>query len=76
MMKIPSSKVSRTIAMIEYLVYGCDSKCSKLGVSMVTRFLQSLLVPATSGMVGASFLQPIYDNLHCLPCDISPSIQK
>ena len=51
---IPQSKVSRAVSMIHFLQAGVRPTFSRLLVSMVVGFLQSL-VPATSGNIGASF---------------------
>ena len=63
---IPQNKVSRAIAITDYLLTGLTMSMSRLVVSMVTGFLQSL-VPATPGNIGATFLRPIYDDLHNMP---------
>ena len=47
---IPDNKISRAIAMIDYLTHGCDHSLARLIVSMVVGFLQSL-VPATPGNI-------------------------
>ena len=62
---IPQSKVSRAIAVTTYLTSTETPTHSRLVVSMVTGYLQSL-VPATPGNIGAAFLRPIYDDLHSL----------
>ena len=62
---IPHNKVTRAIAMTKYLISGFTSTHSRLIVSMVIGFLQSL-VPATPGNIGASFLRPVYEDLHTL----------
>mgnify|MGYP005710614483 FL=1 len=62
---IPDNKISRALAMIDYLHHRCHRSFARLIVSMVVGFLQSL-VPATPGNIGASFLQPIYKDLHQL----------
>ena len=68
---IPDNKVSRAIAMIDYLTHGCKRTLSRLIVSMVVGFLQSL-VPATPGNIGASFLQSVYEDLHQLQANDNP----
>ena len=68
---IPDNKISRALAMIDYLIHGCHTSFTRLIVSMVVGFLQSL-VPATPGNIGASFLQPIYTDLHKLQANDSP----
>ena len=72
---IPSNKVSRAIAMTEYLISGIAISHSRLVVSMVVGFLQSL-VPATPGNIGASFLRPVYKDLHSLLEGITPGTKK
>jgi len=57
--------------MIDYLIHGCHTSFARLIVSMVVGFLQSL-VPVTPGNIGASFLQPIYTDLHKLQANDSP----
>ena len=48
---------------------------SRLVVSMVVGFLQSL-VPATPGNIGATFLRPVYDDLHAMPFKVSPQTKQ
>ena len=72
---IPDNKVSRAIAMIDYLDYGCSHLFARLVISMVVGFLQSL-VPATPGNIGASFLRPIYEDLHEFQENDSPGTKK
>ena len=72
---IPHNKISRAIAMIEYLISGITPTHSRLIVSMVVGFLQSL-VPATPGNIGASFLRPVYEDLHSLVTGIAPNTRK
>ena len=72
---IPHNKVSRAIAMAEYLISGVSFSHSRLVVSMVVGFLQSL-VPATPGNIGASFLRPIYQDLHKLLQGVTPGTRK
>ena len=72
---IPDNKISRAIAMIDYLTHGCDHSLARLIVSMVVGFLQSL-VPATPGNIGASFLQPIYKDLHHLQANDTPGTKQ
>ena len=72
---IPHNKVSRAIAMADYLISGVSYSHSRLIVSMVVGFLQSL-VPATPGNIGASFLRPIYQDLHKLLQGVTPGTRK
>ena len=72
---IPDNKISRAIAMIDYIDHGCDHLLARLIVSMVVGFLQSL-VPATPGNIGASFLRPLYEDLHRLQEDDTPGTKK
>ena len=72
---IPDNKISRAIAMIDYLTHGCAHGFARLVVSMVVGFLQSL-VPATPGNIGASFLQPIYEDLHKLQANDCPGTKQ
>ena len=60
---IPQSKVSRAIALTSYLLSDLKTPLSRLIVSMVVGYLQSL-VPATPGNIGAAILRPIYFDLH------------
>ena len=62
---IPQGKVSRAVSMIHFLRAGVKPNFSRLLISMVIGFLQSL-VPATPGNIGASFLRPVYNDLHQL----------
>ena len=48
---------------------------SRLLVSMVVGFLQSL-VPATPGNIGASFLRPVYHDLHTLLTGNTPGTKQ
>ena len=72
---IPDNKVSRAIAMIDYIGQGCSHVLARLVVSMVVGFLQSL-VPATPGNIGASFLRPLYEDLHLLQDNDSPGTKQ
>ena len=72
---IPDNKVSRAIAMIDYLDYGCKHLFARLVISMVVGFLQSL-VPATPGNIGVSFLRPIYEDLHEFQENDAPGTKK
>lgn len=72
---VPGNKISRAIAMIGYLENGFNSSFARLIVSMVAGFLQSL-VPATPGNIGASVLQPIYNDLHRLQKDDIPGTKQ
>ena len=72
---IPDNKVSRAIALIDHLHHGMKHTFARLIVSMVVGFLQSL-VPATPGNIGASFLQPIYDDLHQLQGNDMPGTKE
>ena len=60
------------MAIIDYLTSGVKATHSRLIVSMVVGFLQSL-VPATPGNIGAAFLRPVYLDLHNLPPNILPN---
>ena len=42
---------------------------------MVVGFLQSL-VPATPGNIGASFLRPVYEDLHNLLTEVAPNTKQ
>ena len=72
---IPGDKVSRAIAMVEFLLHGFQLTFSRLVLSMVVGFLQSL-TPATPGNIGAAFLRPLYDDLHNLPDVQSPNTKQ
>ena len=72
---IPQNKVSRVIAVTEYLISGVNATHSRLIVSMVIGFLQSL-VPATPGNIGASFLRPVYQDLHTLMEGVAPNTKQ
>ena len=61
--------------MISHLEHGFDALFARLIVSMVAGFLQSL-VPATPGNIGASLLQPIYNDLHKLQQDDIPGTKQ
>ena len=69
---IPHNKVTRAVAIIDYLLSGIKPSHSRLIVSMIVGFLQSL-VPATPGNIGAAFLRPVYLDLHNLPPNIQPN---
>ena len=71
-LQIPQNKVTRAVAIINYLISGVKTSHSRLIVSMVVGFLQSL-VPATPGNIGAAFLRPVYLDLHNLPPNIQPN---
>ena len=72
---IPHNKVSRAIAITQYLISGVKTTHSRLIVSMVVGFLQSL-VPATPGNIGASFLRPVYEDLHTLLNGVYPNTKR
>ena len=72
---IPRNKISRAVAMTEYLISGTKTSHSRLIVSMVVGFLQSL-VPATPGNIGASFLRPVYEDLHNLLTGVTPNTKQ
>ena len=72
---IPHNKISRAIAMTEYLISGIKPTHSRLIVNMVVGFLQSL-VPATPGNICASFLRPVYEDLHSLLTGVAPNTKK
>ena len=61
----PQNKSSRAIVFTDYLLSGLYPFMSRLVVSIVLEYLQSL-VPATPGNIGATFLRPMYDDLHSL----------
>ena len=71
----PPNKVSRATAITEYLLTGLPSSMSRLVVSMVVGFLQSL-VPATPGNIGATFLRPVYEDLHLLSATTGPQTKE
>lgn len=71
-LNIPHNKVTRAVAIIDYLISGVRPSHSRLIVSMIVGFLQSL-VPATPGNIGAAFLRPVYLDLHNLPPNIQPN---
>ena len=74
-LRIPPNKVTRAVAIINYLITGVRSVHSRLIVSMVVGFLQSL-VPATPGNIGAAFLRPVYLDLHHLPPKVLPNTKQ
>ena len=53
------------MVLANFLRSGIRANFSRLVVSMVMGFLQSL-VPATSISIGAAFLRPAYENIHQL----------
>ena len=61
--------------MTKSLIFGIKPTHSRLIVSMVVGFLQSL-VPATPGNIGASFLRPVYEDLHSLLTGVAPNTKK
>ena len=71
---IPHNKVSRAIAMTEYLISDVTSSHSRPIGSMLVGFLQ--LVPATPRNVGVYFLRPVYHDLHTLLTGVSPSTKQ
>ena len=62
---IPAQKISRGISLIMFLSRGVKQPLARLTLSKVIGFLQSL-VPATPSNIGASFLQSLNRDLHCL----------
>ena len=61
--------------MTNYLLSGLQVSMSRLVVSMVIGYLQSL-VPATPGNIGATFLRPIYGDLHSLENKSAPQTKE
>ena len=61
--------------MVNFLRCGVKRAFSRLLVSMVVGFLQSL-VPATPGNIGAAFLRPVYEDLHQLSMTPMPNTRK
>ena len=61
----PKNKSSRAIAFTDYLLSGLQSPVSRLVVSIVLGYLQSL-VPDTPVNIGATFLRSMYVDLHSL----------
>ena len=74
-LRIPQNKVSRAVSMIHFLQSGVKHTFSRLLISMVVGFLQSL-VPATPGNIGAAFLRPVYEDLHQLSTTPMPNTRK
>ena len=72
---IPPDKVSRAIAITNFLLSGATHQRSRLLVSMVVGYLQSL-VPATPGNIGASFLRPVYKDLHNMTTGPTPNTKQ
>ena len=70
---IPQSKVSRAIAISDYLL--SEVSWSRLLVSMVVGYLQSL-VPATPGNIGAALLRPVYLDLHTISTTSIPNTKQ
>ena len=58
--------------MTNFLLSGGSHQQSRLLVSMVICYLQSL-VPATPGNIGASFLRPLCMDLHNFSTDSTPN---
>ena len=74
-MCIPSNKISRAIAMIEFLLHSFKITFSRLVLSMVVGFLQSL-TPITPCTIGAAFLRSLYLDLYNLPDGTAPNTKK
>ena len=72
---IPQSKVSRAIAITTYILSDTESLLSRLLVSMVLGYLQSL-VPATPGNIGAALLRPVYFDLHTSATSSLPNTKE
>ena len=69
----PENRVSRSIAMIDYIGQGCSHILRRLVVNTVVGILQSL-VPSTPRNIGASFLRPLCEDLHRIQENDSPEI--
>ena len=72
---IPQSKISRAIAITSYILSDARPSLSRLVVSMVVGYLQSL-VPATPGNIGAALLRPVYFDLHAISTNSLPNTKQ
>ena len=74
-LRVPQNKRSRARAMVEYLLASQGSPVPRLSLSVVTGVLESQ-VPATSGLVGHTYLRRLYDATWAcdlrLPHDMPP----
>ena len=74
-LRVPQNKRSRARAMVEYLLSFKGAPVPRLSLSVVTGVLESQ-VPATSGLVGHTYLRRLYDaTWECdlsLPSDLPP----
>ncbi len=64
-LEVPTSKISKGLALISFLERGTRQRFARLTLAMVVGMLQSL-VEATPGNIGASFLRGLYQDLHQL----------
>jgi hypothetical protein len=64
-LQIPKDKVSRSIALIDYVIRANHRRLSRYALSCVVGTLQSL-VPATPNAIGSSFLTPSYNCVHAI----------
>jgi hypothetical protein len=63
LLQIPETKISKAVAIIDYVTRASSRPLSRYALATVTGSLQSL-IPATPNAIGASFLTPLYDCLH------------
>lgn len=61
--EVPPEKISKALAMTDYVLSDPHRSFARLTVAVVAGVLQSL-VPATQSNIGATFLRAVYDDLH------------
>jgi hypothetical protein len=61
--RVPASKISRALALLSFVRRELSGPLARLGLSIVTGVLQSL-VPATPSNIGSNFLSSLYADLH------------
>jgi hypothetical protein len=62
-LRISDNKVVRALALLDFLMRGSRTVICRLALAVVVGTLQSL-VPATSNVIGASFIHHVYRNIH------------
>lgn len=61
--EVPPEKISKALAMTDYVLSDPKRAFARLTIAVVAGVLQSL-VPATQSNIGSTFLRALYDDLH------------
>jgi hypothetical protein len=61
--EVPPEKISKALAMTDFVLSDPDRAFARLTIAVVAGVLQAL-VPATQSNIGSTFLRAVYDDLH------------